>query len=88
MARLTPEREDELFRALADQLYARATGDTCEHCGRSAASPQELTVLRQFLSDNGITAALPAAGEIHRLVRNLPFSDGEQPKKMNASKAS
>jgi hypothetical protein len=72
--RLTPEQEDALFQALASQLLARVTGDTCEHCGRSAATAQDLTVLRLFLSDNSITCDVPNSTPLRSLTDKVhPF---------------
>ena len=73
MARFTPQEQDRLFRALADELLKRITAGACEHCGRSAATPQELQAVRQFLSDNDITAEAGANPALKGLVGKLPF---------------
>ena len=68
----------ELQIELARELKARLSGTECKACGRSATTHQELTVIRQFLSDNGITmAATPRKLRQKGITERLPFTDRE-----------
>ncbi len=66
---------DELFQGLAEELLKRLRGGECEHCGRSAATHQELQAIRQLLVDNGVTASLRHNTPLHRLTDALPKFD-------------
>lgn len=63
---------DALHEGLAAQLLARLTAGECATCKRSAASHQELTAVRQFLSDNGVTG-MENAGRLRALTDEMPF---------------
>ncbi len=71
----------EMLEALAQHLMRRLhdLGGFCETCKRSGPTAAELSVIRQLLHDNGITAA-PKRGAIHKLADHLPFEDGEATK--------
>ena len=74
MAKFTPEQQDEIFQALAAELLRRITAGPCAECGRSAALPQELQAVRQFLADNDITASMNNA-PLRSIADKLPFKD-------------
>jgi hypothetical protein len=69
----------DLHDRLAKELLARLTAGACAACGRGDASHQELTVVRQFLADNGITAAARTRTPLHALAGKLPFVDPDVP---------
>jgi len=75
MPDLDPKLQDALHRGLAEELLRRLKADTCETCQRSAATPQELQAIRQFLTDNKITASAVAGSPLDHLVKRLPFQD-------------
>jgi hypothetical protein len=74
MVKFTPEEQDALFQALAKELLTRITASPCPECGRSGATHQELQAVRQFLSDNNITASI-AQGSLRSIAEKLPFRD-------------
>ena len=63
----------DLHNRLAQEFHARLTKGACEHCGRVAATVQELEAIRKFLSDNGITDGLRAATPLRALTDAMPF---------------
>lgn len=70
----------DMHELLARELLNRLKSNVpCEKCGRSAATIQELTLIRQFLSDNGVTGGLmgraPAASVV---TSKLPVFDDEE----------
>lgn len=67
---------EALHEQLAKQLLARLCEDTCDTCGRSAASATLLTVIRQFLSDNDVNKTIRPPPEKEK-VKELPFRDPE-----------
>ena len=68
---------DDLIAALGEELKRRLTKGNCEHCGRSAASHQELTVIRQWIADND-TASARQMPPLRSVVEKLPFSDPDE----------
>lgn len=68
----------ELHNLLAEELLRRLKLPPCEACGRGPASHQELTVIRQFLSDNGVTSVARPGTPLRSLTSDLPFTDPEE----------
>jgi hypothetical protein len=68
---------DELNAALGEELKRRLTKGNCEHCGRSAASHQELTVIRQWISDNDVASARQVP-PLRSVISNMPFSEPDE----------
>jgi hypothetical protein len=66
---------DSLFQGLAEELLKRLKGGECEHCGRTAATHQELAQIRQLLVDNGVTASIRHNTPLHKLTDALPKFD-------------
>lgn len=50
---------------------------TCTECDRGLLSGQELTAIRQFLSDNGVTGTAVTPEDEDPLTDDLPFVDPE-----------
>ncbi len=71
---------DQIHRELADRLLEMLRGDHCETCGRTGPGAKELTVIRQFLADNGVTADLRSRTPLHRLAEagDLPSFDPDE----------
>jgi hypothetical protein len=67
----------ELHTVLATELLARLTKGACQHCGRNAATVQELEAVRKLLSDNGITDGLRTTSPLRSIVEHMPFGDGD-----------
>lgn len=81
---LNPEVADALFTEFAEELLLRLREGACPKCKRTKATPQELTVIRQFLSDNGITEHSRPGTVVHKLLSGkAPFPvvdpDAESP---------
>ena len=68
----------ELHERLAQELLKRLKAAPCVHCERGYISHQELTVIRQFLSDNGITSVARPNTPLHSLTSGLPFVDPDE----------
>lgn len=49
-----PEGREDLLALLEAQLFRIVTEGPCEHCGRSAASVQELELIRKYLNTHGV----------------------------------
>ena len=76
--KLDPKIQEKLHARLAETLWEMLHAEPCEHCHRSFPGAKELTVVRQFLADNGTTADLRNAAPLTRLTDALPsFEDPE-----------
>ena len=71
MAKTKEEKLGGLFELLCDDIIFRIQEGT--------ATSTDLNVARQFLKDNGITAAPAAANPLEGLVNALPFPTAESP---------
>jgi hypothetical protein len=76
--KLDPKTQEKLHEKLASQLLELFDRPPCEHCGFTTVNAKDLTVVRQFLADNGTTADLHNRAPIRQLTDNLPtFEDPE-----------
>jgi hypothetical protein len=74
-AKVQAELHEKLGAALLEMLNATP----CTHCNRSYPTAKDLTVIRQFLADNGTTADLRSQTPLHSLAEALPsFEDPEE----------
>ena len=76
---LDPKMQAKLHEELAQRLLESLQREACESCGFKPADPRLLTVVRQFLADNGTTADLANRAPRRALTDNLPEFDPEQP---------
>jgi len=74
--------QDELLALLEAELYRRVTEGPCETCGRSAASVQELEVIRKYLNTQGAIRVPGYRSDQARgpkaMVHGSPFPDPEE----------
>lgn len=67
----------EVHRLLGEYLLQVLRRKPCEACGQSPhIDHRELTVIRQFLSDNHIDVK-PGQGQLRSITDELPFKDPE-----------
>jgi hypothetical protein len=71
--RLDPDVAASLHKELAEELLRRLRAGRCAECDRSACTVPELTAIRQFLSDNGVTEYARANAPIRKLLDAAPF---------------
>lgn len=77
---LDPKMQSKLHKRLAEQLWEALNGEPCDKCLRSYPDAKWMTVIRQFLADNGTTADLRNQAPLHNLADSLPnFEDPELP---------
>jgi hypothetical protein len=73
--KLDDATKTELHNLLGEELLKRLKAAPCPHCERGYVTHQELTVMRQFLSDNGVTAVARVGSPLRRVHDDLPFVD-------------
>ena len=65
---------DELLLATLQQLVLAVKAGACAQCGRTAATPQELSVAVRFLNDHGITIARSGKDRVLAALPQLPYA--------------
>jgi hypothetical protein len=77
--KLDAKTQAELHEKLGAALLEMLNATPCSHCNRTYPGAKELTVIRQFLADNGTTADLRSQTPLHNLADALPsFEDPEE----------
>lgn len=75
---LNDKIQERLHNELAEALLEMLHAEPCAECKRSYPGAKELTVIRQFLADNGTTADLRTKTPLRNLADDLPnFEDPE-----------
>lgn len=69
---------DALHTELAQRLLDMLRADPCDKCLRQGPGAKELTVIRQFLTDNNITAVARTKTPLYSLAEHMPFEDPEE----------
>jgi len=75
---LDDQMQAKMHARFAELLWEMLHAEPCEHCRRSYPGAKEMTVVRQFLADNGTTADLRNAAPLHNLADSLPSFDEEE----------
>jgi hypothetical protein len=75
---LDDKMQAKMHARFAELLWEMLHAEPCEHCKRSFPGAKEMTVVRQFLADNGTTADLRNAAPLHNLADALPSFDEEE----------
>lgn len=78
--KLDDKMQAKLHARLAELCWEMLHAEPCDKCHRSYPGAKELTVIRQFLADNGTTADIRNQATLHKLEDELPsFEDPEAP---------
>ena len=76
--KLDDKMQAKMHARLAEVLWEMLHAEPCGQCHRSFPGAKELTVVRQWLADNGTTADLRSQTPLHNLADALPsFEDPE-----------
>lgn len=75
---LDDQMQAKMHARFAELLWEMLHAEPCGTCKRSYPTAKDLTVVRQFLADNGTTADLRNAAPLHNLADSLPSFDEEE----------
>jgi hypothetical protein len=75
---LDDQMQAKMHARFAELLWEMLHAEPCGTCKRSYPTAKDLTVVRQFLADNGTTADLRNVAPLHNLADSLPSFDEEE----------
>lgn len=75
---LDADMQAKMHARFAELCWELMHSEPCGTCKRSYPGAKEMTVVRQFLADNGTTADLRNAATLHQLADSLPSFDEEE----------